>query len=105
MANFKSRSFPSHHQQHHAASNEGFQKTAQPDQGLGFALHFSEKVKNVVGLGADRLALSCDEISFPHVDGGDPLFGQLLFNQLFAEVGIGAQIAAALKAAHKQLAG
>ena len=105
MADFKPGTLSSHHQEHHAAGSEGFEKTTQPDQRLGFALHFSEKVKNVVGLRADRFPLSCNEISLPHIDGGDPLFGQLFFNQLFAEDGVGAQVAASLQAACQELAG
>ena len=105
VAHFQARPFAPHHQQHHCAGCSGFNKPLEPDQRLGFAAHAAEIIQHVVGLGADRLAFAGDEIPLAHLDGGDGLFGQLFFDQLFAQVWVGAQVAAAAQGAGEHLAG
>ncbi len=105
MAHFKSGPFAAHHQQHHGAGGQRLEEMAEPDRRLRFPPDLAEVVENVVGLRTDRLPLAGDQISRPHLDGGNSLFGELRFDQLLAEVGIRAQIAAALERAGEQLGG
>ena len=105
VAHLQARPFTPHHQQHHGAGCSGFNEPLEPDQRLGFAAHAAEIIQHVVGLGTDQLALAGDQIPLAHLDGGDGLFGQLFLDQLFAQVRIGAQVAAAAEDAGEHLAG
>ena len=104
VAHLKARPFAPHHQQHHGAGCSGFNKPLEPDQRLGFAAHAAEIIQHVVGLGTDRLALTGDQIPLAHLNGGDGLFCQLFLDQLFAQVRVGAQVAAAAQGAGEHLA-
>ena len=103
LAHLQSRLFATHHQQHDSAGSQRLGEASQPDQRSRFASHQTEVIEHIKGLGADRFAFARDQIPLANVDGGDPLLGELLFDQLLAEVGISAQIAAALQAAHQHL--
>ena len=95
MANLEIGAFSTHHQHHHPAGGQGFNEMLKPNPRLRFPSHPAEVIEHVVGLGTDRLPFAGDQIALSHFDGGDHLFGELLLNQLFAQIGIGAQVATA----------
>ena len=95
MANLETGAFSAHHQHHHATGGQGLNEMLKPNPRLWFSTHPAEVIEHVVGLVANRFPLAGDQIALPHFDGGDHLFRELLLNQLFAQIGIGAQVATA----------
>ena len=67
------------------------------------AAHQAEVIEHIEGLGADRFALARNQIPLADVNRRDALFGELFFDQLLAQVGVSAEVAAPLKAAHQHL--
>ena len=104
MADFQSRTLPSHDEQQHGTAREAFQKPGQPYERLWLASDFAEVIQHVVGLGADRLSLAGDQVPTADLDRWDALFRQLLLDQLTTQRRIRAQIAAPFKAAGQDFA-
>ena len=74
----------------------------QPGANKRPAVHEAEIVENGVGLRTDRLPLARDQLPLAHVDGGNALLREQVFNQPLGEGGVDAQIAAALQIAGQQ---
>ena len=95
MANLQTGAFSAHHQNHHSRGGQGLDEVLKPDSGLRFTPHPAEMIEDVEGLGTNRFAFAGDQIALSNFDGGDHLLCELLLNQLFAQIGIGAQVATA----------
>ena len=105
VAHFQPRPLTPHDQKHDAAGCKCFGEATEPDQRLCFSTNLAEVVEHIECLWADGLTLSGDQITLANFNGGNSLFGELFFDQLFAQKRIGAEVAAPLKTADQQLRG
>ena len=74
----------------------------KPGQGPRPSVHQAEVIEYVKGLGADRVALTGDQISLLHLDRGYPLLGDQRLDASLAQAWITAQVGVALQGASQK---